>query len=208
MKNYKMIPKITLWSLLALGIVFIALFFLGGSNGSLEVAGDFLDIPRFTDAFLIWNYILFGVVVLITLGVVCVDFANNWKTNRRKAYMTLGVVGGFILLALICWFLGSPEKINIIGYEGTDNEGAWAQLADAVIYACYFLFIATIGTMIWGYVHKTVEVNHIYHGKESPTDQRQLYGRHLVPVADFLLGDHLYGCEPRTGSPSACAYSA
>ena len=24
----------------------------------------------------------------------------------------------------------------------------------------------------------------------------------------FLLGDHLYGCEPRTGSPSACAYSA
>ena len=43
-----MIPKITLWSLLGLGIVFIALFFLGGSNGSLEVAGDFLDIPRFT----------------------------------------------------------------------------------------------------------------------------------------------------------------
>jgi hypothetical protein len=58
MKNYKLIPKITLWSLLALGIVFIALFFLGGSNGSLEVAGDFLDIPRFSDAFLIWNYIL------------------------------------------------------------------------------------------------------------------------------------------------------
>ena len=85
MKNYKMIPKITLWSLLALGIAFIALFFLGGSNGSLEVAGDFLDIPRFTDAFLIWNYILFGLVVLITLAVVCVDFANNWKTDRRKA---------------------------------------------------------------------------------------------------------------------------
>ena len=153
MKNYKMLPKIALWSLLALGIVFIALFFLGGSNGSLEVAGDFLDIPRFTTAFLVWNYILFGLVVLITLGVVCVDFANNWKTNRSKAYMTLGVVCGFILLALICWFAGSPEKINIIGYEGTDNEGAWAQLADAVIYACYFLVVATIGTMIWGVVY-------------------------------------------------------
>ena len=153
MKNYKMLPKITLWSLLALGIVFIALFFLGGSNGSLEVAGDFLDIPRFTDAFLVWNYILFGLVVLITLCVVCVDFANNWKTNRRKAFMTLGVVCGFILLGCVCWFLGSPEKIDIIGYEGTDNEGAWAQLADAVIYACYFLVIATIGTMIWGWAY-------------------------------------------------------
>ena len=153
MKDYKSLPKITLWSLLALGIVFIALFFLGGSNGSLEVAGDFLNIPRFTNAFLIWVYILLAVVILVTLAVVVVDFANNWKTNRRKAYMTLGVVGGFILLALICWLLGSPEKINIIGYEGTDNEGAWAQLADAVIYACYFLVIATLGTMIWGYVY-------------------------------------------------------
>jgi len=153
MKNYNLIPKITLWSLLALGIAFIALFFLGGSNGSLEVAGDFLDIPRFTDAFLIWNYILFGLVVLLTLAVVCVDFANNWKNNRRKAYMTLGVVCGFIVLACLCWFLGSPEKINIIGYEGTDNEGFWAQLADAVIYACYFLVIGTIGTMIWGYCY-------------------------------------------------------
>ena len=153
MKKYKMLPKITLWSLLALGIVFITLFFLPLSEGTLEVAGDFLDIPRFSDAFLIWNYILFGLVVLITLAVVVVEFANNWKTNRRKAYMTLGVVGGFILLALICWFAGSPEKINIIGYEGTDNEGTWAQLADAVIYACYFLVIATICTMIWGYIH-------------------------------------------------------
>ena len=153
MKDYKSLPKITLWSLLALGIVFIALFFLGGSNGSLEVAGDFLNIPRFTNAFLIWVYILLAIVILVTLAVVVVDFANNWKTNRRKAYMTLGVVGGFILLALICWLLGSPEKINIIGYEGTDNEGAWAQLADAVIYACYFLVVATLGTMIWGYVY-------------------------------------------------------
>ena len=148
-----MLPKVTLLTLLALGIVFVALFFFGGSNGSLEVAGDFLDIPRFSDAFLFWVYILLALAVLITLAVVCVEFVNNWKTNRRKAYMTLGVVGGFILLGAICWMLGSPEKINIIGYEGTDNQGAWAQLADAVIYACYFLIIATLVTMGWGIVH-------------------------------------------------------
>jgi hypothetical protein len=153
MKNYKMIPKITLWVLLALDIVFILMFFLGGSAGSLEVAGDFLDIPKFSDAFLFWNYFLFGLVVLITLAVVVVEFANNWKHNRRKALSTLGVVCGFVALACLCWFLGSPEKIDIIGYEGTDNQGTWAQVADAVIYACYFLFIATIGTMIWGFIH-------------------------------------------------------
>lgn len=153
MKNYKLLPKVTLWTLLALGIVAIAMFFLGGSNGSLEVAGDFLDIPRFTDLFLAWNYILFGLVVLVTLAVVVFEFCKNWKENRRKAYATLGVVCGFVVLALVCWFLGSPEKIDIIGYEGTDNQGAWAQLSDAVIYACYILIISTIGTMIWGIVH-------------------------------------------------------
>ena len=58
MKNYKLIPKITLWTLLALGIVVIAMFFLGGSQGSLEVAGDFLDIPKYTDLFLTWIYVV------------------------------------------------------------------------------------------------------------------------------------------------------
>ncbi|MBQ7631832.1 MAG: hypothetical protein IJS82_03615 [Paludibacteraceae bacterium] len=153
MKDYKLLPKITLWSLLALGIVFIAMFFLGGSAGSLEVAGDFLDIPRFTDLFLIWVYILMGIAILITLGVVVVDFVENWKTDRRKAYTTLGVVCGFVVLACICWFAGSPEKINIIGYEGTDNVGFWAQLSDAVIYACYILIAATLIAMVWGVIH-------------------------------------------------------
>jgi len=152
MKNYKLIPKITLWTLLALGIVATIMFYLPLSEGSLEVAGDFLNIPKFTDLFLAWNYILFGLAVLITLCVVIVEFVNNWKFNRRKAYMTLGVVCGFVLLACACWFAGSPEKIDIIGYEGTDNQGFWAQMSDAVIYACYVLIVATIGTMIWGYV--------------------------------------------------------
>jgi len=148
-----MIPKITLWALLALGIIFTVLFYLPMSEGTLEVAGDFLNIPLFTNAFLFWVYVLLCIAIFVTLAVVVIEFANNWKTNRRKAYMTLGVVCGFILLGCLCWFLGSPEKIDIIGYEGTDNEGAWAQLADAVIYACYFLVIATLGTMIWGYFY-------------------------------------------------------
>lgn len=153
MKNYKLIPKITLWALLVLGVVAIAMFFLGGSAGELEVAGDYLNIPRFADLFLIWVYILLGIAVLVTLGIVVVEFIKNWKTNRSKAITTLCVVCGFVALACACWFLGSPEKIEIIGYEGTDNQGFWAQLSDAVIYACYALVIATIGTMIWGIIH-------------------------------------------------------
>ncbi|MBR1878668.1 MAG: hypothetical protein IJ814_06675 [Paludibacteraceae bacterium] len=153
MKNYKLIPKITLWTLMALGIVAIAMFYLGGSAGSLEVAGDFLDIPKFTDLFLVWNYILLGIVVLITLCVVVAEFCQNWKNDRKKAITSLCIVLGFVVLACVCWFLGSPEKIDIIGYEGSDNVGFWAQMSDAVIYACYILLGGTLVTMIWGYIH-------------------------------------------------------
>ncbi len=150
MKNYKLLPKITLWVLMLLGIVATIMFFAGGSNGSLEVAGDFLDIPRFTDLFLIWSYILLGIVILVTLGVVITEFVKNCKYDKRKAIRTSVVVLGFVALVLVCWFLGSPEKINIIGYEGTDNVGAMAQMSDAIIYLCYILFAATICTLIWG----------------------------------------------------------
>ena len=150
MKNYKLLAKITLRVLMLLGIVATIMFFAGGSNGSLEVAGDFLDIPRFTDLFLIWSYILLGIVILVTLGVVITEFVKNCKYDKRKAIRTSVVVLGFVALVLVCWFLGSPEKINIIGYEGTDNVGAMAQMSDAIIYLCYILFAATICTLIWG----------------------------------------------------------
>ena len=150
MKNYKLIPKITLWTLLALGIAVIAAFFLGGSQGTLEVAGDFLNIPKFTDLFLTWIYILFGLAVLITLCVMVVKLGSDFKYNPKRAIRSLCVVAGAVVLCIVCWMLGSPEEIKIIGYERTANEGFWAQMADAVMYLCYILFAATIITMIWG----------------------------------------------------------
>lgn len=153
MKNYKLLPKITLWVLLVVGAVFSVMFYAGGSAGTHEVAGDFLDIPRFSDLFLTWNYILLAIVILVTLGVVLWEFGKNCKYDKKKAIASLCVVVGFIALVLICWFLGSPEKVNIIGYEGTDNQGAMAQLSDAIIYLCYILAAGTIVSMLWGIIY-------------------------------------------------------
>ena len=41
MKNYKLLPKITLWVLLIVGVIFSVMFYAGGSAGTHEVAGDF-----------------------------------------------------------------------------------------------------------------------------------------------------------------------
>ncbi len=153
MKNYKLIPKITLYILLAVSVVFTIMFFAGGANGSLEVAGDFLDIPRFTDLLLDWTYVLFGIVCLVTIGVVLWEFAKNCKYNKPKAIRTLATVVGFVVLTLICWFLGSPEKLEIIGYEGTENVGFMAQLTDALLYLTYILIAATICALLGGVIY-------------------------------------------------------
>ena len=152
MKDYKKISKLSLWVLLAIGIVASILFFAGGSNGSLEVAGDFLPIPKFTSMFLFWNYILVALVCLVTLAVVVWEFVKTYKVDKIQALKKLAVVVGFVLLLVVCWFVGSPEKVDIIGYEGTDNVGAMARLSDACLYVTYVLVIATIATMAWGII--------------------------------------------------------
>lgn len=153
MKNYKLLPKVTLWVLLIVGVIMSVMFYVGGSAGTYEVAGDFLDIPRFSDLFLAWNYILLGIVILVTLGVVLTEFAKNCKYDKKKAIASLCVVVGFVALICLCWFLGSPEKVNIIGYEGTDNEGVMAQLSDAIIYLCYILVSGTLLSMLFGLIY-------------------------------------------------------
>lgn len=153
MQKYKLISKISLWVLLAVGALFSVLFYALGNSGTLLVAGDELGIPTFTDGFLFWNYTLLALVCLITLGFVIVSYVEMFKSDRKKALTTLAVLVGFVLLAVICWFLGSAEKIEIIGYEGTDNQGAWAQLSDMMIFLCYFLVGGTLLTMIGGIIY-------------------------------------------------------
>ena len=100
MKNYKLLPKITVLVLLLVGIVVSVMFYAGGSEGTLEVAGDFLNIPYFTDLFLDWNYILVALVCLVTLAVVIWGFVNTFKVDKKKGFMQLAVVIGFVLVCV------------------------------------------------------------------------------------------------------------
>ncbi len=153
MKNYKLIPKVTLWVLLAIGIIASVMFFVGGSEGALEVAGDFLEIPRFTDLLLGWNYVLLALACIITLIFVVIKLIEVFKVNAKKGIQVLVGVVIAIGVCIGCWFLGSPEKVEILGYEGTDNVGTMAQLTDAIMYLTYLLALATVGTLVWGVIY-------------------------------------------------------
>ena len=157
MKNYKLFPKVTLWVLMLVGIVASVMFFAGGSEGSLEVAGDFLNIPKFTDTLLYWIYVLVGLVILVTFGFVIAKLVETFKVDAKRGLMSVGVVLAAIGLCALCWFLGSPEKVEIIGYEGTDNVGNMARLSDAIIYLTYILTASTVAALVWGVIYTKVK---------------------------------------------------
>ena len=121
------------------------------------MAGDILNVPVFTNLFLYWNYILLAIAILVTLVAVCASFVLKFKMNKKSALATLGVVCGFVLVVVVCWFLGSPEQVHIIGYEGTDNVGAMAQMTDAIMYLTYILLAGVLITICWGAVYTRIK---------------------------------------------------
>ena len=157
MKNYKLFPKVTLWVLMVVGIVATALFFLGGSEGSLEVAGDFLDIPKFTNVLLYWIYALVVLVILTTFGFVLAKLVETFKVDPKAGVRSILVVLAAVGICALCWFLGSPEKMEIIGYEGTDNVGNMARLSDAIMYLVYILTASTVAALVWGVIYTKVK---------------------------------------------------
>ena len=86
-------------------------------------------------------------------GVVCWEFVKTYKVDKKKALNQLCVVLGFVVLILVCWFLGSSDEVKIIGYEGQDNVGPMAKLSDACLYLTYILICATIVALVWGVIH-------------------------------------------------------
>ena len=157
MKNYKLFPKVTLWVLMIVGIIATAMFFFGGSEGSLEVAGDFLDIPKFTNVLLYWIYALVVLVILVTFGFVLAKLVETFKVDPKRGLTSVLVVLAAVGLSALCWILGSPEKVEILGYEGTDNVGNMARMSDAIMYLVYILTASTVAALVWGVIYTKVK---------------------------------------------------
>ena len=157
MKNYILFPKVTLWVLMLVGIASAVMFFGGGSEGSLEVAGDFLNIPKFTDTLLYWIYVLVALVILVTFGFVLAKLVETFKVDPKAGIRSVLVVLAGVGLCALCWFLGSPEKVEILGYEGTDNVGNMARMSDAIMYLVYILTASTVVALVWGVIYTKIK---------------------------------------------------
>ena len=139
------------------GIAAVALFFLGGSNGTHEVAGDVLDVPKYVNEFLYWNYILVGLIIFVTFGFVIWKLIETFRVDYKSGLKSVGVVLAAVALCVLCWQLGSSDKVEILGYEGTDNVGTMARLTDAIMYLTYILTAATAIALLGGVIYTKVK---------------------------------------------------
>ena len=150
--SYK-ISYYVLYALFAAIIAVVVLFFVGGdAEGAARLTNVDPEIwqPANADFLLYLNYALFVIVAVAAV----VRFIYFMLCNPKASAGSLYVLAGSIIELGVCWFLGSPEKVEILGYEGTSNVGFWSQAADMLIYSVYALFAIAVLSILIGSVKK------------------------------------------------------
>ena len=142
------ISRITILALGIISVLLVVLIYVGGNAESLTIGEDSLTVPKFTDTLLYWCYFLVVLTIGLTIFLSLAGFIKELIENPAGGVKSLATIAIFVVLFVVAWFLGSSEKISIIGYEGTDNFGFWAKFTDMIIYVIYALFIGLIGTIV------------------------------------------------------------
>ena len=134
-------------SLVVLSFLLLIAFFGTFSRGTDAIdsaAGVAIHVPLLTDVVLTWVYILFGVAIFVSIAVALSSFINSLITNPGKALKSLIPVILFLAVFVISFNSSSGERLSIIGYEGTQNEGVWVKIADMFLYTIYTMFVALL----------------------------------------------------------------
>ncbi len=152
--------KITGLSLLIASFLLLLAFFvtLGQGSGTIDsAAGEAIHVPLLTDTVLYWTYILFAIAIVLTVAFALYKFVKSLISNPKSALKTLIPLVVFAGIFVVSFILGSGERMSIIGYEGTQNVGFWAQATDMFIYTIYTLFVLIILTIVGSRVYTSLK---------------------------------------------------
>jgi len=147
-------------ALVVLSFLLLLAFFgtLGqGSETMLSASGDAIHVPILTDTILYWTYLLFVLVIVVAVGISLYNFVKSLIANPAKALKSVIPILLFLGIFVISYLTGSGEKMSIIGYEGTQNEGVWAQITDMFIYTLYALFAILILTIFGARIYTSLK---------------------------------------------------
>jgi hypothetical protein len=140
MTKLSKILNYVLYLLLALALVFAAIFYFG--EWDLEHP---YPHPLFTDTFL--N--LAKVFVIITAGVTLVFEVINIVTQPKNAVRTLISIVIVVVLVLIAYGMADVTPMKLPGYQGADNVPSMLSLAGTILYTMYFLIGGAVVAILY-----------------------------------------------------------
>ena len=142
------ISSITLYVIIGITVILTVLFFAGGYIAGTK--GTNLAEPVNTDYMLIWNVILLGIVIILTLVFTLVSILNNPK----RALRSLIVLGVVAVIIFISYQFSSDELLNLVNYNGPDNIPSTLKIVDTGLFLTYFFLIIAFGAILYSEISK------------------------------------------------------
>jgi hypothetical protein len=147
-------------SLILISFLLLIAFFatFGQGSGMIDsAAGEAIHVPLLTDAVLFWVYGLFAVTIIVSIAAALFVFIKSLISSPMSALKSLIPIVLFAGIFVVSFIFGSGEKMSIIGYEGTQNVGTWAQISDMFIYTIYTLFVIIILTIFGSRIYTALK---------------------------------------------------
>lgn len=123
--------------LLAIDAVLVILAFAFKDANPLA-DGSFVDIV------LIWTIVLAGIGVLSALASEGINAASDPKLLAKGGIKLVAVIA----ILGIFWALGDDTPLNLIGYEGDENQGAWLKISDMGLFTVYLALAAGVVSIV------------------------------------------------------------
>lgn len=155
----KKLPQISLIVFGLLSIIASVLFFVGLGDETFISPNTFEEMTdsSFSDLFLGWAYVLFAIAFCLVIIFSVIGFVKNFKDAPKKAVRTLVVLIVLVAVFVISWACGSADELKIVGYDGGQNVGFWAQFSDMIIFTAYTLVAATIIALAGSVIYSKVK---------------------------------------------------
>ena len=132
-----------MYVLLAIDAVLIILGFLFKDENPLA-DGSFVDIA------IIWT------IVLICIGVASVVVSEGANAASDPKLLAKGGAA-LVCLAIVLgifWAIGDETPLQLVGYEGDENQGAWLRVSDMGLFSIYLALAAGVLSIIVSEVYQ------------------------------------------------------
>ena len=152
------ITKITLWSLIGISLVVLALFLLVGYNTPYEENPTKMVDPQMTDLLIIWTYILIIATAVAAVGAVIYGFVSGGNKSKHEDVglaSKAGLIawGTFIASVVIGLVVGIANKDELLVYNTNDHATpSDIILTDTSMISILILTIVTIIATVYSMV--------------------------------------------------------